>query len=58
MFFPAPYEVPEKKAKKTAVGTRDGLRHKVESDTTSEDTKSHSSSEDEKKEEEIHPPPY
>ena len=47
--------MPEKKAKKTAAGTRDGLRRKVASDMTSVDTKSHSSIEDEE-EEEIHPP--
>ena len=29
MLFPAPYEVPEKKAKKKATGTREGLRCKV-----------------------------
>ena len=55
MLFPAPYEVPEKKAKKTAAVTRDGLRRKVALDNTSEDTKTHFSIEDEE-EEEIHPP--
>ena len=56
MLFPAPYEVPEKKAKKTAAGTRDGLRRKVAPDMTSEDTETHSSPEDDEEEEEIHPP--
>ena len=32
MLVPAPYEVPEKKAKKKAVGTRKSLRRKVVSD--------------------------
>ena len=56
MLAPAPYEVPEKKAKKKAAKTRDGLRRKVAPDTTSEDTEMHSSTEDEEEEEEIHPP--
>ena len=29
MLFSAPYEVPEKKAKKAAMGTRDGLAARV-----------------------------
>ena len=57
MLFPAPYEVPEKKAKKKAAGTTKGLRHKVVSDSSSEDTKAHSSNKDEEEEEEIPPPP-
>ena len=56
MLFLAPYEVSEKKAKKTAAGTRDGLRRKVALDMTSEDTKTHSSTEDEEEEEKIHLP--
>ena len=56
MLLPAPYEVPEKKAKKTATGTRDGLRLKGASDMTSKDTKTNSSTEDKEEEEEIHPP--
>ena len=56
MLFPAPYDVLEKKAKKMATGTRYDLWRKVVSDTTSEDTKSHSSSEDGEEEEEIHAP--
>ena len=38
MLVPAPYEVPEKKAKKKATGTRKSLRRKVVSDSLSEDT--------------------
>ena len=57
MLFLAPYEVPEKKAKKTAVGTRKGLRRKVVSDSSSEDAEMHSSHEDGEEEEEIPPPP-
>ena len=57
MLFSAPYVVPEKKAKKAAKGTRDGIRCKGASDMTSEDTETHSSTEDdEEEEEEIHPP--
>lgn len=59
MLFPMPYEVPEKKARKKASGTRSGLRRKGTLDMMSEDTKTHSSTEDDKEEEdeeEIHPP--
>ena len=60
MLFPAPYEVPEKKAKKKAKGTRDGLRRKGASDAMSEDAEDHSSAteddEEEEEEEEIHSP--
>ena len=52
MLFPAPYEVPEKKAKKKAAGTRKGLRRKVISDSSSENTKAHSSHKNEEEEEE------
>ena len=57
MLFPAPYEVPEKKAQ----GTRDGLRRKGASDTASEDTEDRSSItedgvEDEEEEEKVRPP--
>ena len=52
MPFPAPYEVPEKKAKKKATGTRKGLRSKVVSDSSYEDTEVHSSNENEEAEEE------
>ena len=44
MLFPAPYEVPEKKAKNKAVGTREGLWRKVASNMMSDDTKTPSSS--------------
>ncbi len=50
MLFPAPYEVPEKKAKKKDTGTRKSLRRKVVSDSSFKDTEAHSSNE--KKEEE------
>ena len=56
MLFPVPYEVPEKKAKKKATGTRKGLRRKVVSDSSSEDTEAHSSNETEEEEEENPPP--
>ena len=59
MLTPAPYEVPEKKAKKKAPGTRSGLRHNDTSGVTSEDSKTQSSTkvdEEEEEEEEIHPP--
>ena len=52
MLFPAPYEVPEKKAKKKATGTRKGLRRKVVLDSLSEDIEAHSSNENEEEEEE------
>ena len=52
MLFSAPYEVPEKKAKKKDVGTRKGLRRKVVSDSSSEDTKAHSSNDNKEEEEE------
>ena len=53
MLVPAPYEVPEKKA----TGTRKGLRRKVISDSSSENTEAHSSNENEEEEEESSPPP-
>ena len=59
MLVPAPYQAPEKKAKKKAKGTRGGLRCKGTSDVTSEDAETHSSAEDDKEEEEeeeIHSP--
>ena len=56
MLVPAPYEVPEKKAKKKAAGTRKGLRRKVVTDSSSENTKAHSSHENEEEEEESSPP--
>ena len=56
MLVPAPYEVPAKKAKKKATGTRKGLRRKVISDSSSENTEAHSSHENEEEEEESPPP--
>ena len=52
MLVPAPYEVPEKKAKKKVTGTRKSLQRKVVSDSSSEDTEAHSSSDNEEEEEE------
>ena len=56
MLVPAPYEVPEKNAKKKAPGTRKGLWRKVISDSSSENTEAHSSHENEEEEEESSPP--
>ena len=60
MLVPAPYVVPEKKAKKKAKGTRGGLRRKGNSDVTSEEAEAHSSAkeddEEEEEEEESHSP--
>ena len=56
MLVLAPYDVPEKKAKKKATGTRKGLRCKVISDSSSENTEAHSSHENEEEEEESSPP--
>ena len=55
MLFLAPYEVPEKKAKKKATRTRKGLRRKVISDSLSENTEVHSSHENKEEEEESSP---
>ena len=52
MLFPAPYDVPEKKAKKTAKGTRSGLRRKGASDMSPEDETDSSATEDDEEEEE------
>ena len=52
MLVPVPYEAPEKKAKNKVAGTRKGLRRKVVSDSSSENTKVHSSHENEEAEEE------
>ena len=61
MLFPAPYEVPEKKAKKTTTGTRKGLRHKGTLDVMSEDDEAHSSvpedNDEEEEEEDNNPSP-
>ena len=56
MLVPAPYEAPEKKAKKKAAGTRKGLRRKVVSDSSSDNTDAPSSHENEEEEEESSPP--
>ena len=56
MLVPAPYEAPEKKAKKKAAGTRKGLRGKVVSDSSSKNTEAHSSHKNEEEEEESSPP--
>ena len=58
MLFLVPYEVPEKKAKKKATGTRKGLRRKVISDSSSENTEAHSSHKNEEEEEESSPPSW
>ena len=52
MLFPVPYDVLEKKAKKTAKGTRSGLRRKGASDMSSEDDTGSSVVEDDGEEEE------
>ena len=52
-----PYEVPEKKAKKKATGTRKGLQRKVISDSSSENTEAHTSHENKEEKEESSPPP-
>ena len=56
MLVPAPYEVPEKKAKKKSTGTRKGLRRKVISDSLSKNTEAHSSHENKEEEDESSPP--
>ena len=50
MLAPAPYEVPGKKTKKKATGTRKGLRRKVVSDSSSDNTEAPSSHENEEEE--------
>ena len=52
MLVPAPYQAPEKKAKKKAKGTRGGLRPKGTSDMASEDAETHSSAAEDDEEEE------
>src|SRR4051812_34607928 len=56
MLVSAPYEAPEKKAKKKATGTRKGLQRKVISDSSFENTEAHSSHENEEVEEESSAP--
>ena len=57
LLVPAPYVVPEKKAKKKATGTRKTSRRLEVSDSSYDDSKTHSSREDEEEEEETPPPP-
>ena len=57
LLVPAPYVVPEKKAKKKATWTRNSARRQEASDPSSDDSKMHSSHEDEEQEEETSPPP-
>ena len=57
MLVPAPYEAPEKKAKNKAAGTRKGLRRKVVSDSSSDNTEVPSSHENEEEEDDGSPPP-
>jgi hypothetical protein len=59
MLVPAPYQAPEKKAKKKAKGTRGGLHYKGASDVTSEDTETRSSvvEDDDEEDEESNSPP-
>ena len=56
MRTPAPYEVPEK-TKKKATETRKNSWHQVVSDTSSDNSETHSSRENEEKEDEDSPPP-
>ena len=56
LLVPAPYVVPEKKAKK-ATGTRKSAWRQEVSDSSSDDSKAHPSREDEEEEEETSPPP-
>ena len=57
LLVPAPHVVPEKKAKKKAMGTRKSARLLEVSDPSYDDSKTHSSHEDEEEEEETSPPP-
>ena len=52
MLVPAPYQAPEKKAKKKGKEAKSGLRRKGASDVVSEDTETHSSPKDNEGEEE------
>ena len=52
MLFPAPYEVPEKTAKKAAQGAKKGLRRRSTPDVTSGSETSSSSADDNDEEEE------
>ena len=57
LLVPAPYVVPEKKAKKKATGTRKSARRQEVSDSSSDGPEAPSSREDEEEEEETSPPP-
>ena len=57
LLVPTPYVVPEKKVKKKATGTRKSARCPEVSDSSSDESKTHSSHEDEEVEEETSPPP-
>ena len=58
MLTPAPYEVPEKTAKKMAAGTRKGLwRKMVLSDSSSDESDAHSSHGNEEEEKSSPPQP-
>ena len=57
MLVLAPYEVPTKKTKKKATGTRKGLRRKDILDSSTDSSKAHSSHENKEEEEESSPPP-
>ena len=56
MLVPTPYEVPLKKAQKKATGIRKGLRCKVMSDSSSDNSEAHSSHENDEEEEKSSPP--
>ena len=57
MLTPASYEVPEKKTKKKAAGTRKGLRCKVVLESSNDDSNAHSSHGNEEDEKSSPPPP-
>ena len=57
MRTPAPYEVPKKKIKKKATGTRKSSWRQVVSDSSLDNSKTHSSRENKEKEDEYSPPP-
>ena len=57
LLVPAPYVVPKNKVKKKATGTRKSARCPEVSDSSSDESKTHSSHEDEEEEEETPPPP-
>ena len=56
LLVPALYVVPEKKAKKTATGTRKSSRHQVLSDSLSDDSEADSYREGNEEEKEASPP--